>query len=154
MRPTGPTITGDKSIDNLPKPGDCAGCVGYTAGKINNADDDINFLACSDVDPVTCGPSDNEEEKDSETKIPYGSKLEASGHKPGIWSTAAGVNPTTADVWGGDVAGTTSWKDDTVPAGAWMTLAQMLQLTQEQVDATLASANVTEADMHAASGKL
>ena len=145
---------GQESIDDLPKPGNCAGCVGYTAGKKNYADADINFLACSDVDPGTCGPSDNEEEKDSETKIPYESKLEASGHKPGVWSTVAGVDPTTADVWGGDIAGTTSWKDDTVPAGGWMTLAELLGLTQEQVDAMLTSANVTEADMHASSGKL
>ena len=145
---------GQESIDELPEPGDCVGCAGYTAGKINNADADINFLECSDVDSGTCGPSDNKEEKYSETEIPYGSKLEASGHKPGVWSTAAGIDPTTADVWGGNVAGTTSWKDDTVPAGAWMTLAEIIGLTQDQVDAMLASANVTEADMHASSGKL
>jgi hypothetical protein len=143
---------GQEFIDDLPEPGVC-GCVGYSAGQTNNTDADINFLACSDVDPDDCGPSDNEEEKDTEKEIPYGSKLEASGHKPGIWSTAAGVDPTTTEVWGGDVAGTTSWKNDTA-AGAWMTLADMIGLTQEQVDAMLASANVTEADMHASSGKL
>ena len=145
---------GPESIDDLPKVGDCAGCAGYPAGKINYQDDDIDFLACSEIDPTTCAASDNEEEKDAETKIPYQSKLESSGHKPGVWSTVTAVDPTTGDIWGGDLAGTTSWKKDPVGGLTWMTLAQMLQITQAQLDKILASANVTKADMVSSSGKL
>jgi len=144
---------GQEKVDDLPSLGSC-GCVGYTAGKIIYTDNDINFLACSDVDPSTCAASDNEEELDSESEIPYGSKLESSGHKPGVWSAVTGVNPSTGDIWGGNVAGTTSWKSDAAGANTWMTLADMLTLTQEEVDDILASANVTEADMDPSSGKL
>jgi len=145
---------GPESINNLPKVGDCAGCAGYPAGKENYSDQDIDFLACSEIDPTTCAASDNEEEKDAETEIPYQSKLESSGHKPAVWSTVTGVDPTTGHVWGGDLAGTTSWKVDPVGGQTWMTLAEMLSLTQEQLDKLLASANVTKADQDGASGKL
>ncbi len=95
-----------------------------------------------------------ETETDTETEVPYQAKLESSGHKPGVWSTVTGVNASTGDIWGGNVTGTTSWKSDAVGANTWMTLADMLTLNQEEVDDILASANVTEADMHPSSGKL
>jgi hypothetical protein len=44
-----------------------------------------------------------EPETDTETEVPYQAKLESSGHKPGIWSTVAGVDPSTGDIWGGNV---------------------------------------------------
>jgi len=144
---------GPENIDDLPKPGVCAGCAGYPAGKHNYQDDDITWIDCADIDDTTCAVSDNEEENDAETEIPYQAKLESSGHKPGIWSTKTPADPTTGDVWGGDLAGTTAWKKDT-GAPAWITLGQMLQVTPKELAAILASANVTEANMHGASGKL
>jgi len=107
--------------------------------------------------PTHKNPDDDttivEPETDTETEVPYQSKLESSGHKPGVWSTVTGVDPSTGDIWGGNLAGTIPWKKD--PGGlTWTTLAQMLQITQAQLDKILASANVTEADMHSSSGKL
>jgi len=84
-----------------------------------------------------------DEELDTETKIPYGQKLESSGgHKPGVWTTKTGVSPN-ADVFGGD--GITPWKAES--AAAWKTLVDLLGITQDQLDAILANANVTESDM-------
>jgi len=131
---------GPENVDDLPASGVCS-CTGYPAGKINYLDDDTVFLPCSSVDPTTCSSSDNEEELDTESKIPYGTKLESSGHKPGIWTTQS-VSPG-AHVFGGN--NTESWKTDS--AGAWRTLANLLGITQDQLDAILANANVTESDM-------
>ena len=132
---------GPENVDDLPQPGVCVSCTGYTAGKINYVDDNTFLLDCSSVDPTTCLSSDNEEELDTESKIPYGTKLESSGHKPGVWTTQT-VSPS-ADVFGGN--DTEPWKKDS--AGAWESLADLLGITQDQLDAILANANVTESDM-------
>ena len=99
----------------------------------NSVDQDINLLA--GTTPA------NEEELVTEQDIPYGNKLESSGHKPGVWTTQT-VSPN-ADVFGGN--NTESWKRDS--AGAWRSLADLLGVTQDQLDAILANANVTESDM-------
>ena len=103
---------------------------------VNYTDQDINLLAGTSPPPV------NEEELGTEQNIPYGTKLESSGHKPGVWSTHT-VSPD-ADVFGGNHT-TTAWKKDS--AGAWKSLADLLGITQNQLDAILANANVTESDM-------
>ena len=101
----------------------------------NYTDQDINLLAGTSLTPA------NEEELGTEQKIPYGTKLESSGHKPGVWTTQT-VLPN-ADVFGGN--STQPWKKDS--AGAWKSLADLLGITQNQLDAILANANVTESDM-------
>jgi PilX N-terminal len=131
---------GPEDVNDLPAPGVCS-CTGYPAGKKNYLDDDTVFLDCSSLDPTTCTSSDNEEELDTETKIPYGSKLESSGHKPGIWTTQS-VSPG-AHVFGGDDS--LPWKIDS--AGAWKSLASLLGITQDQLNTILANANVTQSDM-------
>jgi hypothetical protein len=132
---------GPENVDDLPQLGACASCTGYSAGKNNYVDTDTLLLDCSSVDPITCAASDNEEEKDTESEIPYGTKLESSGHKPGIWTTQT-VLPS-ANIFGGN--DTEPWKKDS--AGAWKSLADVLGITQDQLDAILANANVTESDM-------
>ena len=98
------------------------------------------------------------EEEGSEVEIAYGQKLEASGHKPGVWTTQPEdtVSPGNIDVFGGDkqvVAGVekTHWKKEGAPA--WPSLADLLGVSQETLDNILAGANVTTAHMDG-SGKL
>jgi len=84
------------------------------------------------------------EESGTETKIPYAAKLEASGHKPGVWTPlAVGTVLPQADVFGGD--NTTPWKVEA--ASAWLTLAEVLGVSPEVLTGILAAANVTEANM-------
>jgi PilX N-terminal len=89
-----------------------------------------------------------------EDGVPYGGKLESTGHKPGIWSTVnINVTALNIDVFGGDKAGTTAWLSE--GGGTWMEFYEMLGFdTQAELDAVLASANVTVADQDGASGKL
>ncbi|NQT10839.1 MAG: pilus assembly PilX N-terminal domain-containing protein [Desulfobacteraceae bacterium] len=108
----------------------------------NGVDQDINLLAGTSPAPA------NEEELGTEQDIPYGTKLESSGHKPGVWTTQT-VSPS-ADVFGGN--DTEPWKKDS--AGAWKPLTDLLGITQDQLDAILANANVTESDMDSGSGHL
>jgi len=112
----------------------------YTPTKTKCTSPDINVaLVNDDVNPSP----NNEEELEEETLIPYGQKLKSSGgHKPGVWTTKTGVSPN-ADVFGGD--GITPWKAES--AAAWKTLVDLLGITQDQLDAILANANVTESDM-------
>jgi len=111
---------------------------------INEDDDDVSLYALGPP------PPNSEEEQDTEDKIPYGNQLQASGHKPGAWTPlGAGAVSPHADVFGGD--STTPWKIEAAPA--WLTLADMLGVTQETLNEILAGANVTEADMDG-SGKL
>jgi len=114
----------------------------------------------SDNDTALIGPTaapNNEEElgdnKYPEEYVPYTAFLENSGHKPGVWTTAA-ANPAappispgaTNDVFGGSGAtGTTPWKTEGAPA--WKTLAELLGVSQATLDKILAGANVTVADM-------
>ena len=87
----------------------------------------------------------NEEEKEEEEYIPYGQKLKATGHKPGVWTPLPlGTVSPSADVFGGDGL-TTPWKVEEAPA--WLTLADLLGVTPEVLTSILDSANVTEADM-------
>ena len=113
-------------------------------------DDDTSLIG------PTAAPNNEEELGDNkypEEYVAYAAFLEGSGHKPGVWTTAAAnpaappINPgATNDVFGGSGAsGTTPWKIEGAPA--WKTLAQLLGLPQETVDKILANANVTEADM-------
>ena len=90
-----------------------------------------------------------------ERGVPYGIKLESTGHKPGIWSTVdVVVSANNIDVFGGDRAGTTAWISDG-GGNTWMEFYEMLGFdTQAELDAVLASANVTVADQDGASGKL
>ena len=107
---------------------------------INYNGNDINTTLL----PATAAPN-NQEELDEETKIPYGTKLESSGHKPGVWTPlAAGTVLPEADVFGGN--NTTPWKVEAAPA--WLTLAEVLGVSSEVLTGILAAANVTEADMN------
>jgi Tfp pilus assembly protein PilX len=101
-------------------------------------DQDVNLF------PVTPAPPNSEEELGTEADIPYGTKLEASGHKPGVWTPlASGTVSPNADVFGGN--DTTPWKVEAAPA--WLTLAEALGVSQDVLDRILERANVTEADM-------
>jgi hypothetical protein len=112
-----------------------------------------------DLFPATPTAPNNEEELGTEQDIPYGSKLEASGHKPGVWTTLPTdtVSPQT-DVFGGDGGDDSTvssppiaWKKEAV--SSWPTLAEVLGVFPETLTKILAGANVTEADMDN-SGKL
>ena len=87
--------------------------------------------------------------------VPYGIKLESTGHKPGLWSTVdVAVSANNIDIFGGDKAGTTAWISDG-GGNTWMEFYEMLGFdTQAELDDVLASANVTVADQDPSSGKL
>lgn len=94
--------------------------------------------------PDTTAAPANEEELETEDRIPYGTKLEASGHKPGVWTALAlGTVSPNADVFGGD--GATPWKVEAAPA--WLILADVLGVSPAELTSILDNANVTEADM-------
>jgi len=80
-----------------------------------------------------------------EDGVPYGQKLESSGHLPAIWSTDTGIAPgSNTDVLGGDSDGTKSWILE--GAAGWPLLKDLLQVSQETLDGILAGANSTTMD--------
>lgn len=116
--------------------------------KIAYTDTDANLLACGWCDD-DCSILDVNKEDwwELQDGIPYGQKLESSGHKPAIWSTVIGVLPgSNTDILGGDRAGTTAWVSQDPIANVWLTLEELLNVSTETLNEILAGANSTTMD--------
>jgi hypothetical protein len=81
---------------------------------------------------------------EDEVQIKYGSKIknDASSHLPGAWTTNDPVT-VISDVYGG--TNMEAWKDESA-GNVWLTLAQLLGLTADELQDVLDKADVTYAD--------
>jgi hypothetical protein len=94
---------------------------------------------------------------EDEVQIKYGSKIknDASSHSPGVWTTNDPVTDIT-DVYGGtNITGPPpeAWKDESA-GNVWLTLAQVLGLTADELQDVLDKADVTIADTSESGGQV
>ena len=112
--------------------------------------EDIDTLLSSDEDVVTSSPG-----KSNEHEILYGAKIEndSTTYLLGVWTTGGDVVNQTGsnDIYGGNTI--VAWKDESV-ANTWLTLAQLLGITNAELQAILDRADVTMADTSVSGGNL
>ena len=114
-----------------------------------NTNDSLDSLAAGEgEDTAVTNP------RLDEVTIKYGAKIEndQSTYLPGVWTTGdTVVQSGTDDIYGGN--NSDAWKDED-GGNVWLTLAQLLGITDAQLQKVLDRADVTMADTSVSGGNL
>jgi Tfp pilus assembly protein PilX len=119
---------------------------GDSAGSSTGLDgNDLGFDNNGAVNYSGTGGIGNDTAAGPEDSVPYGSKIESSGHKTGIWTTGdTAQSQGSNESWGGN--NVDAWKDESAAPSAWKTLAQLLGISDNALQAILNNADVTVSD--------
>ena len=123
----------------------------FDGNGVDNHGGKEKYTGFNDTDNDTALASDEDTNDASgaedEVEIKYGAKIEndVSTHLPGVWTTGDTViHGGNNDIYGGNST-TDAWKDEDA-GNTWLTLAQLLGLTDAQLQDVLDKADVTISD--------